>query len=1098
MRLRDLGLLLVSGAVGISGCSAQSQPEEPPAARATAAISATGQILSENAAADSFALFSSGQAAPLFVSPGDYSGVIRAATNLQADIASVSGAQPTLTQSDTPAGSNVVVVGSLGKSPFIDSLVAAGKLDVSTIQGKWESFIVQSVSAPAAGIDKALVIVGSDKRGAIFGAYELSEEMGVSPWHYWADVPPKKHAALYASPGAHSLGEPAVKYRGFFINDENPDLGNWYTSTFKGPSPGYNSALYEKVFDLILRMKGNYLWPAMWGKSFNADDPKNAQLADDYGVVMGTSHQEPLTRSEQEWYDAGHTADDWTYVQNKSTLLDFWKGGLERMGTRESLLTIGMRGSGDIPNPDQGIPLMQSITTDQRALIQSVTGKDPSTVPQVWTLYKEVQSYYDQGMQAPDDVTLIFADDNWGNIRRLPAPDAAPRSGGYGIYYHYDYVGGPRSYKWLNTNPIPRVWEQMRRAYHLGAKQVWVVNVGDIKPMEYPLQFFMDLAWDPESWTAARLADYPRRWAAAQFGPDHAEDIGRLVSAYSKFNGRRKPELLDATTYSIENFREADTVVSDYQTLADQAQALEAQLPADQKDAYFELVEHPILACSNINAMYVAQAKNQRFAAQGRASTNAMAKKVSDLFSNDQAITQRYHTFNGGKWNHMMDQTHIGYTTWDQPASDVLPTTQTITASGAAAIGVAIEGSATGLTPASSAATLPELSAYYPQETRVIEVYNRGAGSFDYTAKSDVAYVTITPASGTVSDDVTLQVKVDFSQVPAGASAANITISGAGGDIDVKLPLNNPATPTAANVMGFVESAGYVSADASHYTANVKKDGTGWSIIPDLGRTGNAVQVQPDTAPSIASPSGDSPHLEYQMYLFDSGQVQAQVFVSPSLPVAAQHYRYGISFDDQAPTIVDIHTGLPSDFTDTAPIWETWVSSNIITTSTNLTVAAAGQHTLKLWMVDAGVVVQKIVVSPGAPPTSYLGPPTRLPLNTTVDVVTPDRTGSDTSDDDDMSTAGGVGNANGGASGTGNQPGGGTLSGGGLTANAGTTGATDPNGNGAQSGTATAPGKGNGCNCATPSRSAPQTPGIAFGVLLASWAFARRARRRPH
>lgn len=1116
MKLRSLAPLVFSGSLGIIGCSTHAMPEEPRVTPVGAALVADGQMLSETAGDGAFPLFESGRAAAIFVSASDFAGVARAATNLQADMESVGGVKPALSKSDTPTGSNVIVVGSLGKSPFIDSLVAAGKLDVSSIKGKWESFIVRSVSAPAAGIDNALVIVGSDKRGAIYGVYQLSEEMGVSPWHYWADVPAKKHAALYVTPGSHGLGEPAVKYRGFFINDESPALANWYSSTFKGPAPGLNSAFYEKVFDLILRMKGNYLWPGMWGKAFNTDDPKNAQLADEYGVVMGTSHHEPLTRAEQEWYDAGHTADDWSYAKNAAALREFWKGGVQRMGTRESLLTVGMRGSGDVANPDTGIPLMESIVTAQRQIIQDVTGKSPAQVPQVWTLYKEVQSYYDDGMKVPDDVTLMFADDNWGNIRRLPPVGKAPRAGGYGIYYHYDYVGGPRSYKWLNTNPIPRVWEQMRRAYHLGAKQVWIVNVGDIKPMEYPLQFFLDLAWNPEAWTAARLADYPRRWAKAQFGAEHAEEIGRLVSMYSKFNGRRKPELLSGSTYSVDNFREATTVVNDYQTLVDQAQALEKLLPAEQKDAYFQLVLHPILACANLNAMYVAQGKNSRFAAQGRASTNAMATQVNDAFANDATITARYHAISGGKWNHMMDQTHIGYTTWDQPASQVRPSTQTIPANGAAAIGVSIEDSTAALVPSSAAGTLPELSVYYPAESRFIEVFNRGAGSFAYQAKSDVPYVTITPSSGTLSADVTLEVKADFSQVPPGKSSANITITGAGGDVDLKLPLNNPATPSPASVKGFVEANGRISLDASHYTANVKKGAIGWSIIPDLGRTGNAVHIQPDDAASVTA-GGDNPHVEYKMYLAETGQVQVSVYLSPSLPTSGSHYRYAVSFDDQSPQTVDIHSGLPNDFNDTAPAWEGWVSDNIIVKSTNLTPSGAGEHTLKLWMVDSGVVVQKIVVSRGTLPTSYLGAPTRLPLNTTVEVVTPDRG----STDGPSAGAGGGSSASGGAgtsagaagvgmaAGGGNQSGSGGVgnpaAGGGSNASAGS-GAANNLAGGPSGGSSTIPPGGSptgssndssGCSVAQGGR-APATPApmMALGLLLAGWTAARRGRRR--
>jgi len=1098
MHLRALGWTLALGVGAISACSGESSlpstkgSGEPKSglAQKPAAIRAEGYLVTEAPSDGAFAVFANGQAAPLFVSASDFPGVIRAAADLQGDIEKVTGVLPSLTEADTPTGSTAILIGTLGQSALIDSLVAAGKIDVSSIEGKWEAFIVAPVAQPVEGVDQGLVIVGSDKRGTIYGIYELSEEMGVSPWHYFADVPARARSAVYVPAGLHSMGEPAVKYRGFFINDENPALYDWYRAAFSQPDAGIKSDLYVHVFELLLRMKGNYLWPAMWGKSFNVDDAQNGDLADEYGVVMGTSHHEPLTRSEQEWYDTGHTQEQWNYGNNGAELRSFWQDGVERSGDREVLLTVGMRGSGDVPNPDAGIPLMESIVSAQRQIIGDVTGKDPAQVPQVWTLYKEVQGYYDDGMQVPEDITLMFADDNWGNIRRLPTA-GANRSGGYGVYYHYDYVGGPRSYKWLNTNPIPRVWEQMRRAYALGADRVWIVNVGDIKPVEYPLHFFMDLAWDPEGWTAARLADYPRRWAKAQFGDEHAAEIGQLVSQYSKFNGRRKPELLSGSTYHATNFREATRVVEEYNALVTEAEAIEATLPENVKDAYFQLVLHPILACANLNDMYVSQAKNGLYADQGRASTNTMAQRVGDLFDNDTTIMNRYHSIADGKWNHMMKQTHIGYTNWEQPATQVRPTTETISV-GAAALGVAVEGSAQAVT--SGTATLPELSVYHPDEVRHIEVFNRGNGSVDFTAVPAEAYVSVDPASGTLGEDATISVSVDWSQVPAGDSEATIAIGG----ITVALPLRKPASPDPATVVGFVEQNGYISVDASHYTSKIDAGDVGWKIIPDLGRTGNAVHVQPDAAASVTAGAA-TPQLHYKMHFFETGQVEVRVYVSPSLPVRGSHYRYAVAFDDGAPQTVDIHTGLPDDFFDTAPTWEGWVSDNIIVKTTNLSVSSAGEHDLKLFMVDSGVVVQKIVVARAGLPGTYLGPPTRRPLNVEVEEVLPDtgnEPGTPGSSGGASSAAGGTGNG----SGSGGAPGGGAASGvggavTGVGGNApGTPGAGGVDGSGAGAATDGTGMPGEGCGCRTTGR-ASTTPWAGWAALLGLCAVVARRRR---
>jgi hypothetical protein len=702
----------------------------------------------------------------------------------------------------------------------------------------------------------------------------------------------------------------------------------------------------------------------------------------------------------------------------------------------------------------------------------------------------------------------MFADDNWGNIRRLPSPSDPARSGGYGVYYHFDYVGGPRSYRWLNTNPIPRVWEQMRRAHSLGADRIWIVNVGDIKPMEYPLQFFMDLAWDPDGWTVERLADYPRRWAKAQFGETHAEEIGALVSAYSKFNGRRKPELLSADTYSLENFREADTVVEEYNALIARAEALEAQLPPESLDAFFQLVLHPILACANLNEMYVSQAKNGLYAQQGRGSTDAMADRVDALFDNDSAIADRYHSINGGKWNHMMKQTHIGYTSWDNPATQVRPGTQRVGA-GSAGLGVALEGTRNALSAGSPTAKLPELSVYYPEEDRRIEVFNRGPGSLDFSAQSDVAYVTVEPSSGTITEDTTLTLTVDWAQVPLDDSLATITVTGPDGETAVELPLSNPTTPRPEDVQGFVEANGYVSLDAAHYTEKVDENGVGWAQVPDLGRTGSAVHIQPANAGSVTA-GGSSPQLHYKMHFFEAGQVSVRVYLSPSLPVNSSHYRYALSMDDGALSTVDIHEGLPADFNDSAPVWEGWVSNNSIVKTSTLNVAAPGEHTLKLWMVDAGVVVQKIVVEQGQVPSSYLGPPSRMPLNVEVDQVIPDRGPMEGSD------GGTGGGSNPGAGGGASDPAaGGSLGVGVGGANGGDSGGgnglpTDPNlpgAGGAPSGVGgTSPGvdptsggetpdDSSGCSCSTVGGRSPLAPAPAGALLLLGTALVLRRRR---
>jgi len=823
----------------------------------------------------SFTLEASGKAAPIFASAQDWPGVLRAAKDLQADINRVTSVTPTLTTDKAPKGREVVLIGTIGKSPLIDQLVRDKKLDVSGVAGKWETFVLQIVDKPMSGVDRALVIAGSDKRGTIFGIYDLSQQMGVSPWYWWADVPTKPQKALYVSAGRHTQGEPKVKYRGIFINDEAPAFSGWAKEKFGG----VNAKMYVHMFELILRLKGNYLWPAMWGNAFNDDDPQNPVLADEYGIVMGTSHHEPLTRAHDEWRRYGKGP--WNYQTNPDVLRDFWRGGMQRMGTRENVVTIGMRGDGDEPMSEgSNIALLEKIVADQRQIIADVTGKTAEQTPQMWALYKEVQDYYDKGMRVPDDVTLLLCDDNWGNLRKLPKMDEKPRAGGYGIYYHFDYVGGPRNYKWLNTNPLPRIWEQMHLAYEYKANQIWVVNVGDLKPMELPISFFLDYAWNPDAITADEVGEYTRQWAARQFGEKHAAAIVDILANYAKYNARRKPELLSPDTYSLTNYHEWPTVVADYNQLLTQAEAIGRQLPAAYHDAYFELVLHPVLACANLNELYYTVALNREAAKNNQANTNELAAKAKALFEMDAEISRRYHSLSGGKWNHMMDQTHIGYTNWQQPEQNAIPAVQTISESATA-----------------SGATLPIASLVSRQ-------------------KSAAA-----PA--------------------AGAS--------------------------------FQEVDGYVSIEAAHFSRAVAGGGVQWQVLPDLGRTLSGVTALPVTAPGQL-PGAGSPYLEYRVHLTNASPVTVQTYLAPTLNfLGGEGLRYAVSFDDEAPQVINLHTGMVAD-NGNRP-WEKAVADNIILKTSTHTLLKPGEHVLKFWRVDPGVVLEKLVIDLGGVKPSYLGPP---------------------------------------------------------------------------------------------------------------------------
>ena len=912
-----------------------------------------------------FKLVDRGAAAPIYVDAKDYAGVVRAAGDLQKDIERVTNCTAAIGHDGRSLGSNAIIIGTIGKSELIDRLIRDHKIDVMAIAGEWESFLIQVVQKPAPGVASALVIAGSDKRGTIYGIYDLSDQIGVSPWHWWADVPTPHRDSLFIKPGRYSQGPPAVKYRGIFLNDEAPSLTGWVNEKFGT----YNHEFYTKVFELILRLKGNYLWPAMWNNAFNEDDPQNPILADEYGIVMGTSHHEPMLRAQQEW--KRHGQGPWDYSRNADVLHEFWDRGIQRNKNYESIVTLGMRGDGDMPMTEgANIALLEKIVADQRKLIAERVNPDLAKVPQDWALYKEVQEYYEKGMRVPDDVTLLWCDDNWGNIRRLPTAEERKRSGGAGIYYHFDYVGDPRSYKWLNTNPIAKVWEQMNLAYHYGADRIWIVNVGDLKPMEFPIDFFLNMAWNPEKWPKERISEFTRLWAERQFGPEYATEIAEILAKYTKYNGRRKPELLEPGTYSFVDYQEAEQVSADFQALVRKAEEISGKLPENQRDAFFELVLYPTKASAIVAELYITAGKNQLYANQGRASANDLAARARALFQQDAELTAYYnHTLAHGKWEHMMDQTHIGYTFWNQPPANAMPAVSEIQIAPKGEMGVAFEGSSWAWPSAPVEPVLPAFDVFN-QQRRYIDVFNRGRGPFEFSLTASAPWITLSESKGTTDKDQRVWVSVDWSKVPEGSTSGQVKISGTGAqDVFVKMKAFRPIEPARDLLEGFVEGDGYVSMEATHYTQKIDASVARWERIEDLGRTLSSMSVFPVTAESV-TPPGNSPHLEYKMYLFNAGPVEVEAILAPTLNfVPGRGLRYALSFDDQPLQIIDaLEKHSQKD-------WEETVKDGVRKVKSKHTVAQPGYHTLKFWMVDPGVVLQKLVVDLGGVKPSYLGSP---------------------------------------------------------------------------------------------------------------------------
>ena len=620
-------------------------------------------IAERRSAPGRFSLVEKGVPAAVMTDPADKRGVLIAAETLREDFARVCGVK-------APAKGTRVIYAGTKDSPLIQRLATEGHIDTTPLEGQYETYILQ--------VDgDAVIIAGADMRGTIYGIYEISEQMGVSPWYDWADVPVPHSTDISLSVGTYTVPQPGVRYRGIFLNDEAPCLTSWVQNTY-GTNYG-DHRFYARVFELLLRLRANFMWPAMWDWAFYADDPENSRTADDMGIIMGTSHHEPMARNHQEWARRRGSSGPWDYTANKKVLTQFFTEGMERAKETEDLITIGMRGDGDaslgkLGEEEAYIKLLETIIKDQRKIIRKVTGRPASERPQVWALYKEVQQYYDLGLRVPDDVTILLSDDNWGDVRKLPTAAERTRKGGWGLYYHVDYVGAPRNSKWLNVTPIQNMWEQLQLTWSYGVDKIWVLNVGDLKPMEYPIDLFLAMARNPEAITVDNLADHTRTFCAAAFGEDQADEAARILNLYCKYSGRTTAEMMDWRTYDLPS-GEFRRVRDDFVRLEAEALRQFLSLKPEYKDAYRELILFPVQALANIYEMYYAQAMNLALAGRRDPAANTWADEVERTFARDAALMKGYNQdIAGGKWDGMMTQKHIGYRSWnDNFPADRLP-----------------------------------------------------------------------------------------------------------------------------------------------------------------------------------------------------------------------------------------------------------------------------------------------------------------------------------------------------------------------------------------------------------------------------------------
>ncbi|KAH0604250.1 uncharacterized protein H6S33_006627 [Morchella sextelata] len=947
--------------------------------------------------------------APILVDEEDFKGVHIAAQSLSDDFRKVTG-QPAGVQNYTGKmnAPMAIIVGSLGQSGVVDGMVKEGRVNVTGLEGQWESFMTAVVEKPVKGVDRALVIVGSDKRGTIFGVYTLSEQIGVSPWYWWADVVPQKRKEIYALPVRTHHGEPSIRYRGIFINDEAPSLTSFVLDKF---GPVYNAEFYKHVFELLLRMKANYLWPAMWpsypepGNSFFVDDPLNQATADEYGIVISTSHHEPMQRATNEWLTSGQGSWDWT--SNKAKISDFFRVGAERARGFESYFTMGMRGAGDsgISGADP-LAILEEVITTQRDILKENGEED---VKQVWALYKEVQAYYEQGLEVPEDVTLLFADDNFGTIRRLPTEAEKERSGGIGVYYHLEFVGSPRSYKWMNTNSLGKVWQQLNTAWLRGADQIWVINVADIKPMELPLSLIMTMAWNGSYVTKDSIPDFLETYASREFGAEYAKPIANLLLGHSRLVGLRRHESIEAETFSILNYNEAERVLGQWKNLSDTASALYSKIPDSSKPAFFQLVLHPIKASYTFLDVKVSLAKNSVYARQRRNSANKFAENAIDKFNDDFDLTEEYHSLLGGKWNHIMGQAHYGFTSaFHPPSRDMISGLSYVqvrqdTVPALGQMGVGVEGTI-GVRPGlfnegsdlakpsrddlAPGFLLPPIDPYGAD--RYIEVYARGTPKIQWSVKAQYSWIILTPSSGTLTSDrpdQRIEISVNWADVPTDFIGKNalIYVNSTLGDYEeVRLPVNNRKVPDGFN--GFVETDGHVSMEAAHFTASTQSplnsSSPHYETLPYLGSRTNSggIALYPGTSPSQSPP--ESPYLDYSVYLFSQkSTVNVTLYFTTTLDTdPVRPLMYAVSFDQDAPANKTRLLAQPATAGDLPSGWTDAARDGVWRKSHTFESSGAGSHRIRYWALEPGIILEKVLVDLGGVRGGYLGPPESMKI----------------------------------------------------------------------------------------------------------------------
>lgn len=945
---------------------------------------------------NSFPLSTPRVTATILHDPAEPEVVKRCAELFAADVEAVTGRRPQIVTS-LPESGQLVIVGTVEKSALIQRIARAGKIDIRALDGAWERYLIQRVDNPLPGISQALIVAGSDRRGAAYGLFSLSEQIGVSPWYWWADVPVRKHPALYVEAPATLSETPSVRYRGIFLNDEDWGLTPWASKTYEKERGNIGPKTYARICELLLRLKANYLCPAMHPVStaFN-QIPENKMVADTFAIVMGSTHCEPLLLNTASEWDR-ETMGPWDYGRNKEGINRVLTQRIRENGAYENVYTLALRGLHDaamaVGTPmRKKVEMLQSALLDQRKILEDNIDRPIETIPQAFTPYKEVLEIYSNGLELPDDITIIWPDDNYGYLKRLSGIREQQRSGRSGVYYHVSYLGVPHSYLWFSTTPPALMYEELRKAYDTTADRVWLLNCGDLKGSEMQVSLFLDMAYDIGRFTADNVVKYPAHWLSGFFGAEYYARLEAMTREHLRLAFSRKPEYmgwgyhwnrfdqsceqLTDTEFSFVNYEEADRRLEAYRRLGAATEGMLSEIEESARPAFYQLVYYPLRGAELMNRMTLGGQRNRWYARQGRAATDMVRQEVVNCYDSLQIITADYNSLLGGKWNHMMSMRQ----NYDRVSAYFeMPRLESRAEAEGPVLRLQVEGE--DVTGSRSFHALPAFDRYLCR-SHWIDVYNQGGGNLAWTAKPSEKWILIDRTEGQTTTEERIHVRVDWDKAPQGSESTGSIEFRAGDQVRrVIVSLFNPATPSRDDLRGmYVESNGVVSIPGAGYHRLRENGDIDIRVVEDLGIEGAALQLGDPVAALQTYRSPEVPCVEYDFYAFDAGLVDVYTYVLPTFPLHADRdFRLNENTNTDTKYSVQIDNGAlatpSSSHVEYSQVWFESVLRNCVINKSTLYVDRPGHHTLRIRVGDPGIVIQKTVLDFGGLKRSYMGPP---------------------------------------------------------------------------------------------------------------------------